>query len=232
MGRTAGKLEDLDGILNALKFGNFLPNSSCFPDQSYHGAFEDLGRLQKVKSGSFKEVEPSTLKFRVYPDFDPRPFLDETSLGIYERPFDFAIRPEGCEGRVPRVRVHCSRAERVKLYSPLDASRRIRLFPPDVVRKDYASGVLAVLKSLEADRIMLDSRPHNLLEALPGRFIRSLGAGETLTQLCLEKGEKQLKRRERFLPPLQRISPKVLAERAHRDHQSERGRRFQLFPFM
>ena len=43
-----------------------------------------------------------------------------------------------------------------------------------------------MLKSLEADRLILDSRPHNLLEAFRGRFIRTLGAADPVLQIHLE----------------------------------------------
>ena len=47
-----------------------------------------------------------------------------------------------------------------------------------------------MLKSLELDRLILDSRPHNLLESPPRRFIQTLGSGEALTHLHLENGER------------------------------------------
>ena len=106
-------------------------------------------------------------------------------------PFKHSILSEDFHGKVPRVRVQCSREERLrlKLYRLLDQSHRIKLLTKDQVRQGFSSGVFAVLKSLEADRLILDSRPHNLLEAPPGRFVQALGSGEALTHLHLEEEE-------------------------------------------
>ena len=134
----------------------------------------DLGHLQGAKGGTFKDVEADRLKFRGFPDFNACPFLDETSRSIYLHPFRHSVPPAEFEGRVARVRVHCCREERLKLYRLLDETGRIRFFSKDEVRVGSGSGVFAVLKSLEADRLTLDSRPHNLREAPPGRFIRTL----------------------------------------------------------
>ena len=178
MGRTAGKIEDLERVLQML--GNFRGNTSdC----------GELGRLRGAKVGAFKEVESKRLKFRGFPVFDPCPFLDENSRAIYLHPLQHSTPPESFEGRVPRVRVHCSREERLLLYQLLDRSNRIKLFSKDQVRVGFGSGVFAVLKSLEADRLILDSRPHNLLEAPPGRFIRTLGSADPILQLHLTQDE-------------------------------------------
>ena len=187
MGRTAGKIEDLEVLLRQLEKRVF--EHSLLSKES--GSVE-LGPLRGAKTGAFKPVEPDRLRFRGFPEFDPRPFLDETSKSIYENPFEHSLRPEDFHGTAPRVRVHCSREERLKLYRLLDQSDRVRLFTKDQVRLGFSSGVFAVLKSLEADRLILDSRPHNLLEAPPGRFIQALGSGETLTHLHLEEDENLL----------------------------------------
>ena len=178
MGRTAGKIEDLERVLQML--GNFRGNASdC----------GELGWLRGAKVGAFKEVESKRLKFRGFPVFDPCPFLDENSRAIYLHPLQHSTPPESFEGRVPRVRVHCSREERLLLYQLLDRSNRIKPFSKDQVRVGFGSGVFAVLKSLEADRLILDSRPHNLLEAPPGRFIRTLGSADPILQLHLTQEE-------------------------------------------
>ena len=184
MGRTAGKVEDLERALQQLQQ---LSDASCSPQQ---GRSPELGRLHGTKVGTFKHVEADRLQFRGFPEFDPRPFLDAYSREIYEHPFDHAIDPEDFMGKIPRVRVHCTREERLKLYQLLDKSRRVKLFTSDQVRERFGSGVFAVLKSLEYDRLILDSRPHNLLENPPGRFIQTLGSGEALTHLHLEGGER------------------------------------------
>ena len=184
MGRTAGKVEDLQNALQELQR---LKAASCSLQQ---GKNPELGRLTGAKVGTFKPVEADRLQFRGFPGFDPKPFLDSYSQKIYEHPSDHSADPEEYMGEVPRVRVHCSREERLKLYQLLDKTRRVKLFTEDQVRHRFGSGVFAVLKSLELDRLILDSRPHNLLESPPGRFTQTLGSGESLTRLHLEDGER------------------------------------------
>ena len=184
MGRTAGKIEDLENALQKLKqlnAGGGSPSQSGSPE---------LGRLGGSKVGTIKPVESDRLQFRGFPDFDPTPFLDMRSKEIYEHPFEHSIDPDEHMGPVPHFRVHCSREERLKLYQLLDKSRRIKLFTEEQVRHRFGSGVFSVLKSMELDRLILDSRPHNLLENPPGRFIQTLGSGEALTHLRLEGGER------------------------------------------
>ena len=186
MGRTAGKVEDLEKVLQKL---------STLASTWHEGVGSasrnlELGRLRGTKVGAFKPVEADRLRFRGFPDFDPRPFLDSVTLDIFEHPMRRSLQPGEFEGPIPRVRVHCSREERLKLFRLLDQSRRIGLFPAGEVRAEFGSGVFAVLKSLELDRMILDSRPHNLLEVPPGRFIQSLGSGEVLTHLHLEASER------------------------------------------
>ena len=74
MGRTAGKIEDLEAMLLRLRervqfFDHF---------EQKHGLVK-LGQLRGAKVGAFKQVEADRLHFRGFPEFDPRPFLDETS---------------------------------------------------------------------------------------------------------------------------------------------------------
>ena len=182
MGRTAGKIEDLEAVLS--KLASLVDGAS--PDCAKTGT---LGHLKGAKVSSFKPVEAGRLKFRGLPNFDPRPYLDPLSLYIYEHPMASSMDPGEFEGVVPKVRVHCSRTEKIKLFDLLDQSKRIRLFEPSQVREGFGSGVFAVLKSLELDRLILDSRPHNVLETTPNRYIYTLGSSEVLAQLHLSEGE-------------------------------------------
>ena len=133
MGRTAGKVEDLERLLSALRCGDFkhYNDEGDFSPPGQRRSTIELGRLQEV--GTFKDVEADRLKFRGFPDFGPCPFLDATSRSIYMQPFHHALAPGEFEGRVPRVRVHCFREERLKLYRLLDQTNRIKFFSRDEV---------------------------------------------------------------------------------------------------
>ena len=187
MGRTAGKVEDLEAALSEL--AKFV---SVARDYGTHQPFEsslEIGKLSRTYAGTYKEVEASRLQFRGRPDFDPRPYLDPLSRKIYDFPFETSTSPSEFEGRLPRVRIHCSREQKLQLFSLLDKSGRIRLFRKQEVRAEFGAGMFAVIKSLEFDRLIMDSRPHNMLESPPGRYIMTLGAGELFTKFILEEGE-------------------------------------------
>ncbi|CAE7704626.1 PUX7 [Symbiodinium sp. CCMP2592] len=186
MGRTAGKIEDLERVVSSLRGWK---RDHLGADTAGHRKSCECGTFRGPKISTFKQVDASRLQFRGRPEFDPRPYLDSATAAIYEDPFKHSVSPEKFEGAVPHVKVHCSRSERIKLYELLDSSGRIQLFRPEQVRAKYTSGVFAVLKSLSLDRLILDSRPHNLLESPPGKFIRTLGAADTVCRLHLEPGE-------------------------------------------
>ena len=94
--------------------------------------------------------------------------------------------------RPPRLRVHCPLHEKIRLFELLDSTDRLRLHTAEEVTPLYGSGLFAVGKSLEKDRMILDSRGANLLERPPNRWIRALAAGELLTRLVLQAEEKIL----------------------------------------
>ena len=137
-----------------------------------------------------QKSEPSSLS-KLTPEFDPRP--GRSLMRIPEKfmsiPLIMPLTP-----KTSWEKFHGSEltalARRDSSYQLLDKSRRVKLFTSDQVRERFGSGVFAVLKSLEYDRLILDSRPHNLLENPPGRFIQTLGSGEALTHLHLEGGER------------------------------------------
>lgn len=139
---------------------------------------------------TFKPVDASRLSFIGTPSFDPGPYLDRLSRRIFEDPLKERLDPAECRGRPPRLRVHCSRTEKIRLFDLLDASNRLALFEAHEVTPDFGSGLFSVVKDMGRDRLILDSRGANLLETPPGRWIRSLASAESLTKLCLEPWEK------------------------------------------
>ena len=145
MGRTAGKVEDLEAALSELVARD------CVVHQPFEGSLE-IGKLSQAYAGTYKEVEANRLQFRGRPDFDPRPYLDPLSrriYDIYDFPFETSTSPSEFEGRIPRVRIHCSREQKLQLFSLLDKSGRIRLFRKQDIREQFGAGMFAVIKSLE-----------------------------------------------------------------------------------
>eukprot|EP00438_Fugacium_kawagutii_P006915 Skav203581 [mRNA] locus=scaffold935:89412:94199:+ [translate_table: standard] len=200
MGRTAGKVEDLEDVLAELEA---MSRTLTGAQTSYFGeqkqvdrpgaelgtSLEVVGKMERSLASPFKPVDASRLSFVGRPNFDPSPYLDPVSKAIFNDPLKTRMPPEECRVKPPKLRVHCSRSEKVKLFELLDASDRLHLHLGDQVTPLFGSGLFSVPKDLERDRMILDSRGANLLEIPPQRWIQSLGAAEALCKLCLEPQE-------------------------------------------
>ena len=62
------------------------------------------------------------------------------------------------------MQVKGSRAEVLKLLHSLDDSGRLAILPEQHIRDGVRSGMFALMKSLQKDRLILDCRPANCLE--------------------------------------------------------------------
>ena len=200
MGRTAPKVEGIEKTLQ--KLSSFAQQCTLAGSSDYFrcaaGKCSDLGSVRDAGAvvghsaessfSTFKQVEPSRLTFVGEPLFDPVPYLDKKSAEIFLHPLASSASPEEFVGSVPRVRVHCSKAKKIALFELLDKSGRLALHEPRNVRPRFAAGVFSVIKDLERDRLILDSRPANLLETTLDHWIRSLSSAEALTRICLPEG--------------------------------------------
>ena len=92
---------------------------------------------------TFKPVDASRLVFAGLPRFDPGPYLDERGRAIYEDPLSCRLPPEEYKGPKPKLRVHCSRSEKIKLFSLLDSTGRLRLHRSHEVTLQFGSGLFA-----------------------------------------------------------------------------------------
>lgn len=81
--------------------------------------------------------------------------------------------------------MHCPLGQKIALFNLLDSSHRLSLHPAREVRLRFASGMFSVVKNLTKDRLILDSRPSNLLEVPLQRWILSLASAESLCKLQL-----------------------------------------------
>lgn len=61
------------------------------------------------------------------------------------------------KGPRPRLRVDCSRREKVRLFELLGSTGRLALFGPSDVTPAFGSGLFAVLKDSKRDRLIMDS---------------------------------------------------------------------------
>ena len=203
MGRTAQKVESIEEVLTRLEAASrelrpqegrdaYFPkkkeknSGACDPNT----AGEVVSKMNVPAFSTFKPVEPDRLQFIGVPSFDPVPYLDPASAAIYERPLELSANPDEHRGPVPFVQVHCSPEEKMKLFDLLDSSRRLGLHRESEVRSKFCSGLFSVVKSLTKDRLILDSRPANLLERGEQRWIGSLAAAEQLCKIIIPSGHK------------------------------------------
>ena len=202
MGRSAAKIESIEEAIESLE-----TSAKTFVEKAHdgymHGNFDvpafvspsgDPGVVVGTSSTSsfstFKEIDPERLQFVGTPSFDPRPYLDKSGREIFEHPLKNSLDPDCFDGPVPVVKMHCSVGAKVKLFELLDSSKRLSLHTQDEIRPKFCSGMFAVLKSLDRDRLIMDSRPPNCLEVPLQRWIRSLASAESLVQICLGENEE------------------------------------------
>lgn len=200
MGRSAGKFESLELILSELeKKAHALSESGQgyfrFEEEvmkpGYDGA--DSGCVVGCPStdmSTFKQVDPERISFIGRPRFKAEKFLDPVGKEIFLHPLQCRADPDKFTGNIPRVKVHCSLSQKVRLFELPDASDRLHLWLPREVDLRFGAGMFCVVKSLTKDRLILDSRPGNLLEQPLGRWIRSLASGDSLLRLVLRPGSK------------------------------------------
>ena len=196
MGRTAPKVESIEeSILRISSLAAKLRSSGTgdyfkgSDDLSACGRRRDAGRVvgtcKSEGFSTFKTVEPSRLSFIGVPSFDPCPYLDEQSAAVFRAPLQHSRDPETHSSPLPFVRVHCSPDKKLQLFNLLDSSGRLGLHAPENVRPKFASGVFAVVKDSEKDRLILDSRPSNELEIPLTKWIGSLASPESLCRIQL-----------------------------------------------
>ena len=201
MGRTAAKVESLEETLQKLEAAassHVVEQCMYFRGGDRKGG-EVLGERARGKqigwmpheSGftTFKQVEADRLTFVGTPSFDPTPYLDSRGKAVFNDPESCRSEPSSFQGRIPKLKVHCSQDEKLKLYELLDSSGRLGVHRRREVAERFGSGLFAVTKDLERDRLILDSRGANLLEAPAQRWIRSLACGESLVRLLVKDSE-------------------------------------------
>ena len=198
MGRTAAKVESLEDALHSLEHSaqEFANLHRGYYSGAPKGRNLDLspssnkfqGSIGLDKMSTFKPVDPSRLQFVGLPSFDPTPYLDSQTSAVFNDPINNRLPPSDFHGKVPHVRVHCSRRQRVKLFELLDSTRRFAVHTPSEVSTKFGSGLFCVVKDLNRDRLILDSRGANCLEIPILRWVRSLGSADVLLKYVLEPG--------------------------------------------
>eukprot|EP00434_Breviolum_minutum_P008447 symbB.v1.2.007452.t1/scaffold445.1/size204899/15 len=211
MGRTAGKVETLEDMMAVLhrEAATLLPSEGsglwkplALQKQGGRSTEErkrPAGRTTSTKKSPMfqevqvaKEIEANRLTFGGRPAFEPLDYLDEPTAELYRSPFDNSMAPEECLETPPRVQVRGTRPEILKLLQSLDSTGRLELFKPEEVRMSFRSGLFSLIKNQEVDRMIMDSRPHNLLEKPLTSWTRTMAAVPPLLDLVINPEEKVL----------------------------------------
>lgn len=202
MGRTAAKQERQEEILKKLE---------CFSSSVVQGLSKYqrmsqkvelcrptaergkvIGHLQKSNVCTAQRIVADRIKMEGRPVFDPTPFLDSECKRLFEEPFCQGINPDSLVDKPPRVRVHASLDEKIKLLCLLNKSGRLVFRKPSEIIAHHGNGLFCVPKNLDVDRLILDGRPANQLQLTPDKYILSMGAATPLLGIHLSDDEKLL----------------------------------------
>ena len=202
MGRTAAKTELHDGELGALhracntlssQFGGYnvdrrIGRSGSGPlDPVNDGQWgEVVGLVQAADHVAAKPIVASRIKFGDGPRFDPLPYLDSKTAAMYECPQSF-FKPD--PDVPPKVAVRASHGEKMALFKRMASCGRLTAFSLDEVEPNYASGLFAVGKNLEFDRLIMDCRPANGREAGLNHWTAAMASSTVLSQIELSEQE-------------------------------------------
>ena len=200
MGRSAAKVEHLEEMLEQMTrdVAAILGNTgSHLPRGRYRGpdpgAFEEEAPEMKTlleQKHFAKPIEADRLKFGGKPSFRPAELLEPHTRQIYEDPLAHARSVQESQEKPPRVTVRGHRKEVLRLLHRLDATDRLAIFTRQEVRMSHRSGLFCLMKSQEADRLIMDARPPNMLEDPLNSFTQMMAGIPPLLDLIVAPHEK------------------------------------------
>ena len=122
------------------------------------------------------------------PSFDPVPFYDQSTAYAYEHPLHRVL---SSPRQPPPVRstVMASRENKLLLFRALASTGRLGILQPDEVRTGITSGLSAVVKDLERDRLILDGRGANVYEKPLSHWTRGLASFDKVCEIYLPPGQ-------------------------------------------
>ena len=199
MGRSAAKVEHLEEILDQMtkevaailgSTGSHLPRGGYRePDKGFEDEVPEMGTLLEQKQFA-KPIEADRLKFGGRPSFQPAELLESHTRSIYEDPLFHAMPVQESQEKPPRVTVRGHRKEILRLLHQLDATDRLAIFTRAEIRMSHRSGLFCLMKSQEADRLIMDARPPNLLEDPLSSFTQTMAGLSPLLELVVAPDEK------------------------------------------
>ena len=203
MGRTAAKAESQHFEIGALHraLATLQKSQSAYCGKrrcQRRGEMDDDGLLRSATFGEHvgytkapntvvaKALIADRLPFGDAPRFDPTAYLDCRSAAMYNEPQNFH-KEEFCEP--PAVSKRASVSEKLKLYRKMAACKRLGFLSPREVEEQFSSGLFSVVKNLQKDRLIMDSRPANVREIPSSRWTGCMASAAALTMFEIRDGE-------------------------------------------
>lgn len=156
------------------------------PGLQHSTAGEVCGSLSQGAHVVAKPIVADRLDFRGRPNFDAKPFLDPRGQRIYDTPVDESAPLSSVDVDIPTVRIFGKDSEVWKLLRKLDDSGRLGLLKESDIFPGFQAGLFSVQKDACKDRLIFDSRPWNVLETPPRRWIASMACATSLCDLMME----------------------------------------------
>ena len=204
LGRTAAKQEQQEAVISELdrfvrphvsqmkKYGRSISSVNLGRPSCKSVRGRVVGKLTKTNISGAHTIVADRIKMEGTPSFDPCPFLDCKSRDLYQNPFCNDVDLDDARLNAPRVRVHASTHEKLRLLKLLQDSGRLSFRKPSDVYEGLGNGLFAVPKNTKVDRLILDGRPANLLQIPPNRFIMTMAGAHCLLGIHLRSDEKLL----------------------------------------
>ena len=145
-----------------------------------------VGYTKAPDSVVAKALVADRLLFGDAPKFDPTAYLDSRSAAMYNEPQNF--RKESFESPPP-VSIRASVSEKLKLYRKLAQCDRLGFLKCSEVEEQFSSGLFSVVKNLQKDRLIMDSRPANVREIPSSRWTSCMASAAALVNFELRPGE-------------------------------------------
>ena len=201
MGRSAAKTEMHDDELGALHracaavasmagnygVGDVRKRAGNGSKGSSPGAWGTVaGQLQTSSNFTAKSIVADRINFGPAPAFDPLPFLDSKTAAMYDNPQSFF---KDVPDDPPRVSVRATHLEKLNLFKKMAACNRLAALAPHEVEEAYASGLFAVCKNLDWDRLIMDCRPATGREIGLQRWTSAMASANALSQVELDPSE-------------------------------------------
>ena len=205
MGRTSVRMEGLESLLRDLHgtvvgmaatgYTDHTVSSEGTKKSALRRGFEQTYRGEVVgtmTSGTpvlAKEIDASRLSFpKEKPEFNPAELFDEPHKTVFLDPVKLANTPDFENNPPPKVHLRATHSKALELLHFLDHHHRLRIVPEHKIRKDYCCGAFALVKDAAKDRLILDARPPNTLEATLTDWCSTLASVQALAQQELLPG--------------------------------------------